>query len=227
MQPEGPLERPGGGHRPNDPALLRVSDADRHAVAEVLRTAAGEGRLDIEELEERLEATFAAKTYADLAPITADLPAHGTVSRASASPVPRPQQPPAPPVATPPYASSFAMMSETKRNGAWLVGPAHSAVAVMGSVVLDLREAWFSQREVVISANALMGGVDILVNANTQVIVEGFGVMGDFSESKAKVPAQITADSPVVRVRGVAVMGAVNVKRKPMPGEPRRRFLGR
>ena len=53
---------------------LRISDADRHQVAELLREAAGEGRLDIDELEERLEATYAAKTYGELVPLTADLP---------------------------------------------------------------------------------------------------------------------------------------------------------
>ena len=65
----GELERP-------DPRQLRISDADRHQVAEILREAAGEGRLDLDELDERLEATYAARTYADLVPITADLPAH-------------------------------------------------------------------------------------------------------------------------------------------------------
>mgnify|MGYP001233757559 CR=1 FL=1 len=60
----------------NDPAQMRVSDADREKVADVLRTAAGEGRLDFDELDDRLEATFKARTYADLVPITADLPAH-------------------------------------------------------------------------------------------------------------------------------------------------------
>jgi hypothetical protein len=50
----------GGGwpQRRPDEAELRVSDAERHQVAEVLRHAAGEGRLDIEELEQRLEAAF-------------------------------------------------------------------------------------------------------------------------------------------------------------------------
>ena len=57
-------------------ADLRVSDADRNKVADLLRDAAGEGRIDLDELEERLEATYAAKTYADLVPITHDLPAH-------------------------------------------------------------------------------------------------------------------------------------------------------
>ena len=56
--------------------MLRISDEDRHQVAEILREAAGEGRIDLDELDERLEATYAARTYADLVPITLDLPAH-------------------------------------------------------------------------------------------------------------------------------------------------------
>ncbi len=58
----------------DDRSRLRISDADRHQVAELLREAAGEGRLDIEELDERLEAAYSAKTYGDLVPLTADLP---------------------------------------------------------------------------------------------------------------------------------------------------------
>jgi DUF1707 SHOCT-like domain/2TM domain len=54
---------------------LRVSDADRDRVAERLRAATAEGRLTSDELEERLEAAFAARTDAELAPLTADLPA--------------------------------------------------------------------------------------------------------------------------------------------------------
>ena len=53
---------------------LRISDEDRHQVAELLRQAAGEGRIDLDELDERLEATYPAKTYGELVPITVDLP---------------------------------------------------------------------------------------------------------------------------------------------------------
>ena len=67
---------------------MRISDAERHRVAEVLREAAGEGRLDLDELDERLELTFAAKTYADPLPITADLHAVHPAPPPS-SPVPR------------------------------------------------------------------------------------------------------------------------------------------
>ncbi|RIQ11201.1 DUF1707 SHOCT-like domain-containing protein, partial [Jiangella rhizosphaerae] len=55
-------------------ADLRCSDVDRERVAEALRQAAGDGRLTLSELEERLEATFKARTYGELQPITRDLP---------------------------------------------------------------------------------------------------------------------------------------------------------
>jgi hypothetical protein len=55
-----------------DPSL-RASDADRETVASQLRAAREDGRLDTEELEERLERAYAAKTFGDLAPLTADL----------------------------------------------------------------------------------------------------------------------------------------------------------
>ena len=71
-----------------DPAQLRISDHDRHQVAELLRQAAGEGRLDLEELDERLEAAYSAKTYADLVPITADLPVRPTDHPAASQGVP-------------------------------------------------------------------------------------------------------------------------------------------
>jgi hypothetical protein len=55
-------------------ATLRASDADREQIAERLRKATGEGRLLAEELEERLEATFSARTYGELDAVVADLP---------------------------------------------------------------------------------------------------------------------------------------------------------
>ena len=54
---------------------VRASDADRERVAERLRAAAGEGRLSADELEERLERAFGARTEGELAPLLAELPA--------------------------------------------------------------------------------------------------------------------------------------------------------
>ena len=60
-------------------STLRASDADRDRIAERLRHATAEGRLLADELEERLEATFAARTYGELDAVVADLP--GTAVR--------------------------------------------------------------------------------------------------------------------------------------------------
>ncbi len=54
---------------------LLASDADRDRAAERLRAAAAEGRLTSEELEERLETAFSARTDTELEPLVADLPA--------------------------------------------------------------------------------------------------------------------------------------------------------
>ena len=59
-----------------DPATthaMRASHSDRDRVAEVIRLAAGDGRLSETELEERLEAVYAARTNGELAALVADL----------------------------------------------------------------------------------------------------------------------------------------------------------
>lgn len=206
---------------------MRISDEDRHRVAEVLREAAGAGRLDFEELDERLGATWSAKVYADLVPIVADLPegagnlptrpATGSAVSAASS-APRP--PAADPTSSRRSTSAVAIMSGSVRKGVWEVGPQFTAFALMGGVEIDLREAVFTTPEVVIMANAVMGGVEITVNAGTRVIEEGIGIMGGYAVTD-KVPAQLTENSPTVRVKGVALMGGVEITRRQMPGEPK------
>jgi hypothetical protein len=200
-----------------DRSQLRISDADRHAVAEVLREAAGEGRIDLDELDERLEATFAARTYADLVPITLDLPAapSGQIpARATAAT-------PSPVVSGPAQERHLAILSGVDRKGVWVV-PAHlTVVCFMGGAALDMRRAQFAAREVVVTINAIMGGADITVNPYTQVIMEGTGIMGGYAGPSDRHAPELGADSPVVRVRGFALMGGVSVSRKRVPGDAR------
>ncbi len=202
-----------------DPSQLRISDADRHQVAEVLREAAGEGRIDFEELDERLEATYAARTYADLVPITLDLPVRAATDLPSQ---PASSTTPSPVVAGGPSAERhLAIMSGLERKGVWTV-PAHLTVnCFMGGADLDLRRARFAAREVVITVNAVMGGADIKVNPQTQVIMEGTGIMGGYTGPSDQTAPELGADSPVVRVRGFALMGGVSVSRRPAPGQGR------
>jgi hypothetical protein len=59
---------------PPEPTL-RASDAERERHAELLREHAAQGRLTVDELEERLDRVYAARTHGELAPVVADLPA--------------------------------------------------------------------------------------------------------------------------------------------------------
>lgn len=96
--PEEPLQPLPPGHSPRYTPLitrtghLRASDADRDQVAERLRTAATEGRIGFDELEDRLAATLASRTYGELDVVVADLPSVQPVRRRTvvpASPVAR------------------------------------------------------------------------------------------------------------------------------------------
>ena len=204
--------------QPQEPHQLRVSDEDRHKVAEILREAAGEGRIDLDELDERLEQTYAAKTYADLVPITIDLPAHQQQHPVVQTPAPRRDVLPA----TTTHQSSVAVMGDCKRQGAWLVPAEHTAFSLMGSVTLDLRSATFAERDITITANAVMGEVNVIVDAGTHVVVSGVPIMGEFHQAKDKTPAVLGPDSPIVRVKGFALMASVNVRRLPPPGTPKK-----
>lgn len=200
---------------------LRISDADRHQVSELLRRAAGEGRLDMEELDERLEAAYRAKTYGDLVPLTSDLP----FAAPGGPPVTgtRPQSAHLPATR---YDSSFTVMGGVTRKGLWQVGETHTAFALMGGIQLDLREAQLTAPETVIHAYAIWSGIDVFVDAHTRVVVDGIGIMGAFDQARDKVEPRLGPDSPVVRVNGFALMAGVTVQRRPQPGVRKRRMLG-
>jgi DUF1707 SHOCT-like domain/Cell wall-active antibiotics response LiaF, C-terminal len=194
---------------PADPRLLRVSDADRDQAAEVLREAAGQGRLTLEELDERLDMAYAAKTYADLEVVTRDLPRVGQTVRA---PVSSGEFPSERLGGTPGSKFSVAIMSGAQRRGPWVVPPLYTAVAFMGGIELDLRQARFSEHEVTIQAYTVMGGVSITVPEDIEVDVSGIGFMGGF-DHRASGPG--VPGAPRLKVIGFAMMGGVDVVRKP------------
>jgi DUF1707 SHOCT-like domain len=53
---------------------MRASDQDREHVVEILRAQYAEGRLTLEEFDERMASAYAGKTWGDLADLTSDLP---------------------------------------------------------------------------------------------------------------------------------------------------------
>lgn len=199
----------------HDPEL-RIGDAERHQVAEILREAAGEGRLELDELDERLEATYRAKTYADLVPLTVDLPARGAMP-APAPYAPRTPEPPPGVPGTRSRETHVAFLSGVERKGAWTVPGRMTIVAFLGGADLDLRQARFSQRECTIQVNAILGGVDIKVGPDVQVVTEVVAIMGGVSGPGGG--EEVRPDSPVLRIKGVALLGGVDITRKRPPSE--------
>jgi hypothetical protein len=191
---------------------MRISDADRDEVASILRDAAGDGRLDLEELDERLSAVYAAKTYGELEPITHDLPS-GTSPKPVASQSDRIGGVPSSSVAV-------GILGGFSRKGGWVVPETLTAVAFMGGGELDLREARFAAPEVTIRVFAVMGGVEIIVPEDAEVHVNGIGIMGGFDHRAAGVGVP---GAPRIIVTGVAFWGGASVERKPSDEEIRRR----
>jgi hypothetical protein len=188
---------------------LRASDTDRERVADLLRSAAGHGRITLDELGERLEAVYAAKTYGELVPITADLPAEHEAGRILTEAAPAD----ALPLVGGPVSSkrtAIAIMSGARRMGAWVVPRRMRAFAFWGGVVLDLRDARYESAETVIRACAIMGGVQIIAPDDVYVDVTGIGIMGGFGENRSN--AVSNANAPVVRVKGFAFWGGVMVQ---------------
>lgn len=194
------------------PESMRISDAEREHVVTVLREAAAQGRLSIDELGERMEQTWAARTYADLVPITIDLPTDSVP--ALTGPAAPTSTPGSRVIPGPRSGKGVAIMGGLDRSGAWVVPERFSVLAFMGGARLDLRRATFSAAEVVLDIKAIMGGVEIIVDEHTRVVMEGIGIMGGFSEVPGNTEPQLTVDSPVVRVRGLAIWGGVAVFRK-------------
>jgi hypothetical protein len=203
---------------------LRASDADRERVAEILRDALAEGRLDMAEFEERLDATYQARTYGELAPITRDLPASPGLVAPSVS------------LTKEPAAGSdlsgrivggegsstwaVAVMSGFQRKGHWTMPRRFTCLAFCGGGEIDLREARFTDREVEINAIAIMGGIDVIVPPGVEVVVRGVGVMGGFDHQEEGVAG--APGAPRVIITGFAFWGGVGVQRKPTRAEKQR-----
>jgi hypothetical protein len=201
-----------------DPGNLRASDADRDRVAGVLREAAAEGRLTMEELDERLDSVYAAKTYAELEPITHDLPHPGTAH------VPAPSAAPVGDVhrfgGTPASSAAVALMGGFSRKGDWVVPKNFTAVAVMGGGEIDLRQARYAEPVVNIHVVTIMGGIEITVPEDANVQVNGIGIMGGFDHGAA---GEGQPGGPTIVINGVALMGGVEVKRRPLKKARRQR----
>ncbi|MEU7059948.1 DUF1707 domain-containing protein [Streptomyces sp. NPDC046197] len=194
-------------------AELRASDADRDRIADILRDALAEGRLTADEHAERVEGVLNAKTVGELEVFIRDLPAahQGRTAQAYGTAADRPASGAIPPEAD---ENVVAVFSTAMRKGRWRAGRRLHAYSVFGSVEIDLSEAVFEYRQVMIKAVSVFGDIQIRVPENVSLRGTGGGVLGNFEVATLDAPEP---DAPVVYVDGWAVLG--NVEARPRRGK--------
>jgi hypothetical protein len=184
---------------------LRASDADRERVADLLRQAGGDGRLDVDELEERLQQVYRAKTVTELRPLIADLTPEAVIAHPGGGVTVRPGEGGT--------GAILSIMGGNDRKGRWRVAKHCLVINIMGGSDLDLNQAELSDREVTITVFSMMGGSEIYVPKGVDVRVTKLGLMGGNDVELDDATPLLGA--PVIHLRLLSIMGGTDVKQGP------------
>jgi len=192
--------------KPNDIAAQRAGDADREAVAERLRIAAGEGRIEPWELEERLGRAYSAKTYGELAALLADLPGQ------------------------PPFTSLAGLGAEPetlvlrtstvniRQVGRWVVPRRITAESTTGWITIDFTQASCAYSEVTVEVVTRTGWIQLILPEGWAARIGPLSTYtGHISNRAAETP---DPGAPTVSVTGHPLFGYIKIRQR------RRRRLG-
>ena len=179
-----------------DSSALASAD-DRIQVAQLLSEAAANGRLTLDQYEDRLSKTYAAGTYDQLQRLTNDLPEAMEFRRGKSRPAPS--------------TMLLAILSGFDRSGRWYVPGRMTTFTLFGGGVVDLRYADFTSSDVEIHAYSILGGQTILLPPEVNVDIKGRAVMGGFDKS---VDGTGTPGAPKVSIKGFSLLGGVGIKRR-------------
>jgi len=182
---------------------LRASDADREHTADLLRHAAGEGRLTMDELDERLDLVYETRTQRELDKLTADVVVPGDAQRLQSRM----------PVKSGAGGSEWvvSVMSGHDRKGRWRVGRHLKVISIMGGSSVDLNDAELTETDTTITVFSLMGGSEIRVPDNVNVVVSDFAFMGG---NDAKVGEMLPdPGGPTIHIKLISIMGGSDIQR--------------
>jgi hypothetical protein len=154
------LEQPPPGHR--------ASDHDRERAAAVIQEAHGDGRLDFEEMDERLTQIYSAKTQLELRTATADLVpvAHGTSAEVTIR----------------------AKHSAQTREGAWVVPERVTTQAEHSSVKLDFTDAVIRWPEIHVDVNAKHSSAVMVVPPGWSVNIDNVEMTHSTAKNRTTAP---------------------------------------
>lgn len=189
---------------------LRASDAEREHAIEALRGAMAEGRLSVEELEERLRSAYAVRTRRELELLVADVSVGSIVGGSLVATTPAHDSPV---VREGPGGTRWvvSILSGDEHRGRWRIAKRCTVLNVMGGGNLDLNDVEFSHPVTQLNVYSVMGGGQIRVPHGVEVQVSKVGFMsGDDVRLGDEVA---TPGSPVIRVRLVSIMSGSSVRR--------------
>lgn len=190
-------------------------DERKEKAVRLLGAHFAEDHLTVEEFESRVDRVYGAASVAELESLFAGLPALREQTLPAVAGVTLPAR--ARPEEVRQRGVQIAVMGGSERKGSW-TPPRHLlTIAAMGGAGLDLREARLGPGLTEITILAVMGGVDVVVPPGLAVESHGFAIMGGF-EGNDQPSADPDPDAPRVRIRGVAIMGGVEIAVR-LPGE--------
>ncbi len=210
-----------------DPNTQQLAPAESYGVTELQRAqviqrladAFAADRISMDELDARLTRLYQARTLAQLDELLEDPSSPGmSIERPAAAA--RPAQE----FALPDRGVGIAVMGGFERAEGWVLPRHFKAVAVMGGVKLDLRDARIAPGVSEIEVLAVWGGVEIWVPDGVRVEVVGMAVMGGF-EAKSGLSSLDDPNAPVLRISGFVLMGGAEIKRKERARKNERRYV--
>src|SRR5450432_1801498 len=197
-----------GDEHPKHAALRSL----RAQTIEHLTNAFTRDELGLDEFEERLNQAYAAGAPPELEAIVRDLSPESAVLETEVVVGPSTR------LATVERATqgqrAVAILGSVERRGHWAVARISKALAVLGSVVIDLRDVTLPPGLTTLEVSAVLGSIEILVPPNIAVESEGSGILGSF-EGVQRVPRDEDPDLPILRVQGRAVLGSIEVVTRP------------
>ena len=192
--------------------LVALRDRRERAIA-LLSDAFARDSVDLDEFERRLTLVHNAASVAEIEQVVCDVAPTET-----ATPLPVPASRALVPLANvEDRARLITVMGSVERNGSWAPGRHTRITTVMGSVDLDFREARLPAGPTEIEVTIVMGSLHLIVPPELPVEMEGVAVLGSF-EHLDRAPAQPDPERPLLRIRGVTVMGSVEIETR-LPGE--------
>ena len=193
---------------PEEPArpVVRASDAEREATVTRLQTAVGEGRIDLDEFGQRVDAAYAATTTDELDALLADLPGDRVEIVGEV-------------VDPGPISSVFGDIKLAATTGV-----PRKAATFFGDVRIDLRGLRTAEDTVYLQLGTFFGDIEVIVSEGVAAQLEGWTFFGSRKTDLAAVPRlPRLPGTPRVVVRGWTFFGDLKL-RSLAPGESASRW---